>query len=202
MKRRRVEARAAALSLGGICAICLDDLAIRSFRPSYVVLALLDEPAHLMTALLVLEALRSLSNASHNRNFFLAALASSVLLDTDHIPSAWFGWQAITTGTVRPYSHSLITVALFAAAAGVMSGRARSLSAGIACGTCLHLLRDLATGGVALGWPITRANVTLPYAAYVLALGGAACVRIVTASAAESADTEAADPEADLRTTP
>jgi hypothetical protein len=57
----------------------------------------LDEPAHLLTALLVLWAL----GPRVCERFLVPALVASVAIDIDHIPSE-FGVTWLTAGTPRP----------------------------------------------------------------------------------------------------
>nr|WP_269205079.1 metal-dependent hydrolase [Motilibacter aurantiacus] len=138
--------------------------------PSYVVLGLVDEPAHLTTAALGLGALAALLRRPLPPAFALAALAAAVLIDADHVPDAIFDSQILTAGTPRPYTHSVATVAVAALATAALRGRARLVAGGVATGVALHLLRDLATAPVALWWPLSSGGVTMPYAAYVVAL--------------------------------
>src|ERR1039457_3134513 len=76
-----------------------------------------DEVAHLSTAALGLLVLARFIDAP--RRFYVAALIASVAIDLDHIPlyHGLLGNQA-----QRPVTHSLTTVAVFAAAAAASSG--------------------------------------------------------------------------------
>ncbi len=135
---------------------------------------LLDEPAHLATALVVFGAIVRLRGGSvPDPRFCWTMLASSVLIDIDHIP-AEFGIWALTTGTPRPYTHALWTVvvlALAAAAARGLSRRGVSLVlGGAAAGVAAHFLRDIATAPMSLWWPFTDAPVQVPYWWYVAAV--------------------------------
>ena len=60
---------------------------------------LLDETAHLLTGVFVLAALRGLPDSS----FAVGLLATSVLIDLDHVPGR-LGDQFLTSGTDRPYT--------------------------------------------------------------------------------------------------
>jgi inner membrane protein len=131
--------------------------------------ALLDETGHALTALLILSAL----GVAPRSPFWWAALAGSVLIDLDHLPGM-LGWNGLTYGEPRPYTHSLVTIALLVAWAGCSRGTRRSVLAGLAAGVALHLVRDLATGGVPLFWPIRTIGVQAPYGYYLIALLGAA----------------------------
>ncbi|WP_436704578.1 metal-dependent hydrolase [Geodermatophilus sp. CPCC 205761] len=124
------------------------------------VAGLLDEPAHLITAGLVLAAVAPAAA----RPFLLAALVGSVAIDVDHVPLYLVG-DAVAGDGGRPVTHSLAFVLLLLAAAAAVR-RYRLPLAGLACGVALHLLRDLATGpGVPLLWPWPGA-AQLPYALY------------------------------------
>jgi inner membrane protein len=141
----------------------------------------LDETAHLLTALLVLWAL----GRRATERVGLAALIASVAIDLDHVPDRLgAGW--ITAGTPRPYTHSLLTVALILSAALVRRRRAELLI-GLALGTAIHLWRDLAeTGsGVSLLWPFSYQSFSLPHATYVAAIVAVAIVASLRPSGAE-----------------
>jgi inner membrane protein len=135
----------------------------------------LDEAAHLLTTLLILWAL----DPRASERFVVAALAASVAIDIDHVPGELgAGW--LTAGTPRPYTHSLLTVALVVAAA-LAWRRRRVLMLGVAFGLALHLWRDMSeTGsGVSLFWPFSYRSVRLSHAAYLavmaLAVTAGAC---------------------------
>jgi inner membrane protein len=97
----------------------------------------------------------------------MGALAASVAIDVDHVPGELgAGW--LTAGTPRPYTHSLLTVALVLVAA-LAWRRRRVLMLGVAFGLALHLWRDMSeTGnGVALFWPFSYRSVRLSHAGYL-----------------------------------
>ena len=128
--------------------------------------AILDEPAHLATALLFLAAFLP------GRAVALApwALAGSVLIDLDHIPLYLWGALADADGS-RPVTHSVTTAAVLLAAGLLARGRLRVPLLGLGLGVALHLVRDLATGpGVPLLWPLDPTITLLPYRDYVLVL--------------------------------
>jgi membrane-bound metal-dependent hydrolase YbcI (DUF457 family) len=110
----------------------------------------LDEVAHLATAALGLLVLARIIDVP--RRFYVAALVASVAIDLDHIPD-YLGLPGNQNG--RPVTHSLATVAVFAAAAAV-SRRHRAVFAGIVTGLLLHFARDIMEGtpGVRLLWPL------------------------------------------------
>jgi inner membrane protein len=123
----------------------------------------LDETAHLLTTLLALWAL----DPRLSKRFMVPALVASVAIDADHVP-AELGSYWLTAGTPRPYTHSLLTVALVLAAA-LAWRRGGVLVRGVAFGLALHLWRDMSeTGsGVALLWPFSYRSVRLSHAGYV-----------------------------------
>ena len=139
-----------------------------------VVRGALDEPAHLLTAWLVLNAV-----APTRGRIWRWALLGAVLIDLDHIPLVLWGGPVTEFGG-RPVTHSLATVAVLTAAALAVP-RVRFAAGGLAVGVVLHLLRDLATGpGVPLLWPLRPENVLVPYWIYALLVVAAAVVPWVT----------------------
>jgi membrane-bound metal-dependent hydrolase YbcI (DUF457 family) len=147
---------------------------------------LLDEPAHLATALVVFGAIvRFRRGAVPDPRFCWAMLLSSVLIDLDHVP-AELGTNAFTNGTARPYTHALWTVLVLTLAAlvvryrrtrrarpagsGLSPGTAELVLGGAAAGVAAHFLRDIATAGMAVWWPLTDMPVQVPYWWYALAL--------------------------------
>lgn len=127
--------------------------------------ALLDEPAHLATAFLLLAALP----APHSFPFMVGAALGAVGIDGDHVPGE-FGWNIITRGTGRPVTHSLATCAALLLLARTLSGTARTATVGAACGALAHFARDIGTGGVPLFWPVSKRRVRVPYGVYLAAL--------------------------------
>ena len=139
---------------------------------------LLDEPAHLLTAWLLLVALLP----RRRRDVLPWALLGAVAIDLDHVPLYLWG---VGTATLegRPVTHSLAFAAVLLLAAALatrMPGRRAAVPvAGLAVGVLLHLVRDVATGpGVPLVWPVRDASVLMPYPVY------AALLALVTAAAA------------------
>lgn len=168
------------VSLALIVAIALTDRLIRWQQLGFVLRALVDEPCHLATAVVVLGALMRWRGRLPSRSFVWAMLSASVLIDVDHLPLE-FGSAAWTAGTPRPYTHAFWVVAVLAAVAIVaglrsrVPGRARAMivtriSAGAAWGTCAHFLRDVATAPISLWWPVSDAGVQVPYSWYLVAL--------------------------------
>jgi inner membrane protein len=132
--------------------------------PSFLPGGPLDEVAHLLTAVLLLQALPSRARA----RIALPALVASVAIDADHIPQ-YVGHDFMTVGTSRPYTHSLLTVMVLLGLA-LVARRRRDLMLGLALGVALHFFRDLAEGsgaGIPLLWPLSDGSLAFPHATYV-----------------------------------
>ena len=176
--------------LAAAVVVAVADLVLRvGARPPLLVAGVLDEAAHAATATLVVLVLRPLLSGPTAA----AAVVAAVLVDVDHVPGTLLGQSWLTDGVPRPYPHSLLTVALLAAGAvlvrarGGESSRRRRLVgrllAGAALGVTVHLARDLATGpGVALGWPLSSAAVTVPYVLYAGAVAALAVAGVLVAA--------------------
>jgi inner membrane protein len=160
--------------LAGLVAVAVLDRVQAARYWSHAVVGLLDEPAHLITAALLLAAWpRRLPGRLAGW-----ALAGSVAIDADHVP-LYLGHMPTAVPDGRPVTHCLLTAAVLLAGAGAARGRLRTALGGLALGVCLHLVRDVATGGtgVPLLWPLDpHSDVTVPYAVYagLLVLGAAA----------------------------
>ncbi len=66
-----------------------------------------DEIAHLLTTLIVVWAL----GPRVSERLLVPALIASVAIDLDHVPGR-FGVDFLTAGAPRPYTHSLLTIAV------------------------------------------------------------------------------------------
>ncbi len=135
---------------------------------------LLDELAHVATALLFVAAVRP----TIPRDFLAGLIVGAVLIDVDHVP-VHFGWNGLEPGGSRPYPHSLLTVAVVSVAALVARGRWRTALTAAAIGLVAHFFRDLAEpgqngAGVMLLWPASDHPFTLPYVVQAAALAVAA----------------------------
>jgi inner membrane protein len=119
------------------------DYVILRRNPRWLTIGLLDEPAHVATAILL------------RRRPSAAYLLGSVLPDLDHIPLA-VRPERREAGDPRPPTHSLVVVAAVAA-----------LARDAAAGMLAHFARDIATGP---GLPLFGGgrHVKVPYAAYAL----------------------------------
>ena len=126
---------------------------------------MIDEPAHLATAVLVL------ANLPPGGPAWTAGFAAgSVAVDADHLPLVPQRHRIRPDGP-RPAGHSLLAPAGAAATACFTRGRAREFLLGLAAGTCVHFVRDVATGtGLAPLQPLTRRRVKLPRRAYEVAM--------------------------------
>jgi inner membrane protein len=118
-----------------------------------------DEVAHLCAAALGLLVLARFIDAP--RRFYAAALIASVAVDLDHIP-LYLG--LLGNEGQRPVTHSLFTVAVFAATAAA-SRRHRAVLAGVAAGLVLHFARDIPEGypGVLVFWPFQDTSWMVSY---------------------------------------
>jgi inner membrane protein len=162
----------AGLALAALAGVLLLDLVQWSRPWPVVVVGLLDEPAHLATAWLVLAAVGSRVRPGLQR----WALVGSVAIDLDHVP-LYLGWDPIAAPVGRPVTHSLGVVAALAVLAAVP--RLRRPALGLCLGVLLHLGRDLATGpGVPLLWPLSVTGYSVFYAVYWTALTVAALCAI------------------------
>ena len=156
---------------------------------NFAMRGLLDWPAHLATALVILGALIRVRGALPDRRFGWPMLACSVLIDIDHLPVE-FGSQALTNGTPRPYTHALWVVIVLAISWAtarfivVRFGRTRPTTgelilAGAVWGVAAHFIRDIATAPMSFWWPITDTAVEVPYWWYVVLLVAIIAIRPV-----------------------
>ncbi len=157
--------------------------------------ALLDEPAHLATAVLVLVAVAGPRWLRIHRRFAAAACIASVAIDVDHVP-LYAHVRHIAVDGGRPFTHSLSTVAVLLGLALLVRGRRPAWAgevAGVAVGVALHLFRDLASGpGVSLFWPVYVPGLHLPYGAYAVLLGVAAAAGVARMVAGRRAGRDSA----------
>jgi inner membrane protein len=179
---RWVAAAAAKRWVGVLLALCVfaTDWLTGWHALNFGLRGLVDEPAHLATALIILGALVRVRGAVPDQRFGWAMLACSVLIDLDHLPDE-FGSEILTRGTWRPYTHALWTVLALAlgwAIARFFRNRARRprpstaelVLAGAACGVAAHFVRDIASARLSFWWPVTNRPVEVPYWWYVAAL--------------------------------
>jgi inner membrane protein len=153
--------------------VVLDALA--TFRPRPLLIAgLADEPAHLLTAWLILMALPERVTPP---SVWPWVLAASVGIDADHVPQyTWDPGFAVDGG--RPPTHGLLTIVLLLVVGAARPCRTWAL--GLAGGVALHLLRDAATGpGIPLLWPVVQDSFLVAYPLYLVVLILAASVASV-----------------------
>jgi inner membrane protein len=161
-------------ALAALAAVVVLDLALAARSWSVPVEAMLDEPAHLLTAWLLLAAA-----GVRSRQVVAWALAGAVLIDLDHLPI--YAGLAVTAGGGRPVSHSVTAVLVLLVAAGVWRAQRTRLAA-LALGVVLHLVRDLGSGpGVPVLWPWLSDSLRVPYAVHLAVLVAAVAVVAVRA---------------------
>jgi inner membrane protein len=189
-RRGAARRRRGAVAGGAVVAIGALDLVHAAANWPVVVVGLLDEPAHVLTAYLLLLAMgRPLAPARRD----VWALSGAVLIDVDHLP-LFLGCPGWAVAGGRPPTHSLALV-LVLLCAGLAGRRAAALRY-LAVGVLLHFVRDLATGpGVPLLWPL-GSSVLLPYAGYaaLLCLAAAACALIAPRLSPAAPPTEPSNP--------
>jgi len=129
------------ITVACVATVAAAEYVIRRGDPSWFQVGLVDEPAHVATAIL-------LTRARPSR----AYLVGSVLPDLDHVPLAF---RRPTVGEQRPRTHSLYTVL-----------PAALVSRELAAGMLAHFVRDLAgEPGVPL---FGRRHFKMPWAAYAV----------------------------------
>jgi inner membrane protein len=159
-----------AVALACLATVAAADWTIRRRRPRWIVVGLLDEPAHLATAALVLVNLRPRSP-----EWAAGFMAGGSLPDLDHVPLALSRIHP-SVDDPRPVTHCLLAVApMFAAARLAPAGLARDALEGAGAGALAHFARDLAVGtGVALFQPLSGRHFKVPYPLYLAALAALA----------------------------
>lgn len=173
-RRGGERSRRVAVAGGAVVAIGALDLARGAANWPVVVVGLLDEPAHALTAYLLLLAVGGPLVPGRREAW---VLTGAVLIDVDHLP-LFLGRPGWAVAGGRPATHSLALV-LVLLCAGLAGRRAAPLRY-LAVGVLLHFVRDLVTGpGVPLLWPLGR-SVLLPYAGYaaLLCLAAASCALV------------------------
>jgi inner membrane protein len=162
----RTDSRQGALLATLVAAIALLSIFLVDYyflvaRPSLVVIGLLDEIAHAATAAICLLA----TWRAFSIWFAAGCLGGAVLIDFDHLPAILVsGEGALDAG--RPYSHSIATLLILLVLSGLLTRGGRSLALGASFGVATHLVRDMATGGVPLFWPLDNRSVEIYYGLY------------------------------------
>ncbi len=177
---------------------------------------LLDEPAHLATAVLLLLAVVGYRTLRANPWFAGAAVLMSSGIDLDHAPM-YLGLTGMSVNG-RPFTHSIATVLVLgalcagwwiaarrtartSAAVGTRDHVGRDLAGGMTVGVLLHFVRDVATGpGLPLVWPLSTQSILLPFELYA----GVVVAAAVAASwrALHRAHADRLDPEVRVRVHP
>ncbi len=137
---------------------------------SYVPGGPLDETAHLLTAVLLLQLLPQRLRTP----IAAPALVASVAIDLDHIPQ-FLGTDLLTAGTPRPYTHSLLTILVLLGLALALRRR-QTLLVGLAAGIVMHFFRDMGEGmgaGIALFWPLSDHGFEYPQFIYLAVMASA-----------------------------
>jgi inner membrane protein len=161
------------VAAGCLAAVLGADWMIHRRRPRWIVTGLLDEPAHVATAGLVLLNL-PLRSGRWTGGF----LVGSVLPDLDHVPLALSRVHP-DIDAPRPATHCLLAIAPLALVAAGSRGVAREYTAGATVGALVHLARDLAVGtGVPLLQPLDGRSFKVPYSVY----GGAVVAHAAAAA--------------------
>jgi inner membrane protein len=143
------------------------DLYFEQATPRLLTLAVLDELAHVLTAVIVLVA----ASQWVNRWTVAGFLAGTVLIDIDHIPLL-LSTTDFSAVEGRPATHSVFTILILLIpllSRLIRNSTLRYIVVGLSAGVAVHLIRDLATGGVPLYWPISGATVEIEYTGYVIA---------------------------------
>jgi inner membrane protein len=155
-----------AVALACLATVAVADWTIRRRRPPWILVGVLDEPAHLATAGLVLVNL-----SPPTPEWAAGFMVGGALPDLDHVPLALSRVHP-NIDDPRPVTHCLLAVSPLALAAALLpAGPAKDMTAGAAAGTLAHFARDLAVGtGVALFQPLTRRSLKAPYALYAAGL--------------------------------
>jgi len=157
----------------GLVILCCDG--VLAHVRGVLLIGVFDELAHLATASIILVAVRRRQWLRQHSRETVVVLASAVLIDLDHVP-LYAGVPGISLGG-RPYSHSLLTVAVLLLIAVGMPAFRRRWPLAMAAGVCLHLLRDVSTGpGVLLAWPVRDEEVLAPYHVYAAVCASAVVV--------------------------
>lgn len=164
------------LSLGLGVAIAGVDLMLLSHPFGFAARALLDEPCHLATGLVVLGTVTRWRGRPPGTPFVWGLAVMSVAIDIDHLPAELAASGILYGSLPRPYTHALWTLALLIliALAAHLRGPRRPgaaftalLFAGASWGLAAHFFRDLATAPISLLWPFSSAWLQMPYAWYL-----------------------------------
>ena len=145
-------------ALACLATVAVADKVIFARRLPWILVGIVDHPAHVATASLIV-----LNLPARSRGWTAAFLAGSLLPDLDHVPLALSRVHP-TLDDPRPVTHCLLEVApVGLLAAATREERLR----GLTWGMLAHFVRDVGVGtGVALLWPAVRRPLRMPYPAY------------------------------------
>lgn len=169
------------MSLGLILVIAAVDRVLLSQPFSFLFRALMDEPCHLLTAMVLLGTITRWRGRPPSLPFTWALLIASVAIDIDHLPAELAVRGLLYGHLPRPYTHALWLLAILVLIAVAAARRARrpgragaalaaAVFAGAACGIAAHFLRDLATAPISLLWPLSGTWLQVPYGWYLAAM--------------------------------
>lgn len=169
------------ISLGIVIAVVAIDRVLLARDYGFVIRAVLDEPAHLLTGVLLLGTIIRWRGRAPGRPFIWALLIASVAIDIDHLPAELASRGLLYGHLPRPYTHALWLPVLLVLAAVVAARRGRapghdraavtaSVLTGLACGLAAHFLRDLATAPISLLWPVSGDWLQVSYGWYLAAM--------------------------------
>ncbi|MBV9282926.1 MAG: metal-dependent hydrolase, partial [Chloroflexi bacterium] len=141
------------------------DVLLRLAALPVAVRGLLDEMAHVATAIVLWPR----SSEAPPPAGLGAGLAGAVLLDLDHLPRV-MGARTWHHRPGRPATHSALAILALAWLLRLVWPAGWEMRRSVALGMALHLIRDMATGGVPLLWPLRGDAIHLPYGIYAAAL--------------------------------
>ncbi len=169
------------VSLALLAVIVATDSVLLSQSWSFVIRAVLDEPCHLLTDVILLGTITRWRGRAPGRPFTWALLVMSIAIDVDHLPLELGLGPGLYGDLPRPVTHALWVPALLVAIALAAHWRSRAagdsraavvmmIFAGAAWGVTGHFLRDLATAQIGLLWPVSDLPLQVPYGWYVAVL--------------------------------
>jgi inner membrane protein len=161
----------------------------------------LDEVAHLATAALVLLAAREVTWLRESKARVCVVLASTVLIDLDHVRPPSESTSTLRGGRSRAHSVTTVVVALLGSAIAGARRTGHPLAAAV--GLAVHLGRDVATGhGLMLWWPLSKDDVKVHYGYYAVACAAAMTSGVARLRSYCANDRDAKSPETNLRAAP
>jgi hypothetical protein len=171
----------ALFAIVAVLGIAANDHFLRHGEGRFLYDALTDEPAHAVTALLAVGAVATWHRAWRAPVVWIAAVLGGTAIDLDHVPD-FLGWHYLSTGTERPHTHALPTLALLLGIALCQRGPRRRVLLAATLGLASHFVRDLVEGStLPLLWPATAHGFSAPYGCYVAVL--IACVGVIVVGA-------------------